>query len=318
MPQILGIDTSNYTTSLALLELGSGEIVQARQLLPVKAGAVGLRQSDAVFHHTRQIPALFEQLSQQFQSDPLCGIAVSTRPRDVDGSYMPCFLVGQTLARSIAAVNGLPVYTTSHQMGHVLAALYAADRLDARHAPFLAFHVSGGTTDLLYCTPDPAGVLRITPCGTSLDLKAGQAVDRVGLMLGLQFPCGPTLEQLAQQSTREFRLRPVIRRTDCCLSGLENQCKRMLEQQEPAADIAKYCLMTIAATLAEMVAAARAQYGQVPVLFAGGVMANRLIRPYLLERMDGWFTKPEFSSDNAAGVVVYGALMQGGAGPWLS
>ena len=91
MAQILGIDTSNYTTSAALLDLETGEVHQEKQLLPVKVGEVGLRQSDAVFHHTRQLPELLERLRPFLENNPVCGVSVSTRPRNVDGSYMPCF-----------------------------------------------------------------------------------------------------------------------------------------------------------------------------------------------------------------------------------
>ena len=266
MAQILGIDTSNYTTSAALLDLETGEVHQEKQLLPVKAGEAGLRQSDAVFHHTRQLPELLERLSPFLAENPVCGVSVSTRPRNVDGSYMPCFLTGVGTARAVAAVTGVPLYETSHQVGHVLAALYSAGRLGACEKPFLAFHVSGGTTDSLYCEPDEQAALKITPCGTSLDLKAGQAIDRVGLMLGLQFPCGKALEQLAKQSRKPFRIKPVIRGVDCCLSGLENQCRKKLEQGEPPADIARFCLMTVAETVIAMTKAAQERHGKLPVL----------------------------------------------------
>ena len=156
MMQILGLDTSNYTTSAALLDLEHGTVQQAKQLLPVKAGEAGLRQSDAVFHHTRQLPDMLEQLAPQLAAEELCAIGVSARPRNLEGSYMPCFLTGLGTARGIAAVTGVPLHVTSHQIGHVLAALYSAKKLELCRAPFLAFHVSGGTTDSLYCEPDAA------------------------------------------------------------------------------------------------------------------------------------------------------------------
>lgn len=283
MAQILGIDTSNYTTSAALLDLETGEVHQEKQLLPVKVGEVGLRQSDAVFHHTRQLPELLERLRPFLENNPVCGVSVSTRPRNVDGSYMPCFLTGMGTARAVAAVSGVPLYETSHQVGHVLAALYSAGKLGEREKPFLAFHVSGGTTDSLYCEPDADMALKITPCGTSLDLKAGQAIDRVGLMLGLQFPCGKALEQLAAKSRKTFRIKPVVRGMDCCLSGLENQCRKRLEQGEPPEDVAKFCLLTVAETVIAMTKEAQERYGRLPVLYAGGVMSNQLIRPLLAE-----------------------------------
>ena len=139
MAQILGIDTSNYTTSAALLDLETGEVHQEKQLLPVKVGEVGLRQSDAVFHHTRQLPELLERLRPFLENNPVCGISVSTRPRNVDGSYMPCFLTGMGTARAVAAVSGVPLYETSHQVGHVLAALYSAGKLGNGKSRFWRF-----------------------------------------------------------------------------------------------------------------------------------------------------------------------------------
>ena len=122
MAQILGIDTSNYTTSAALLDLETGEVHQEKQLLPVKAGEAGLRQSDAVFHHTRQLPELLERLRPFLAENPVCGVSVSTRPRNVDGSYMPCFLTGVGTARAVAAVTGVPLYETSHPLSTVPSA----------------------------------------------------------------------------------------------------------------------------------------------------------------------------------------------------
>lgn len=310
MARILGIDTSNYTTSAAVLDTETGAIRQEKQLLPVKAGEAGLRQRDAVFHHTRQLPELLERLEISPGGTSVCAIGVSARPRNAEGSYMPCFLTGLGTARSIGAVCGIPVHVTSHQVGHVLAALYSAGQLSARRNPFLAFHVSGGTTDLLYSTPEEGEGLRLQCCGSSLDLKAGQAVDRVGLMLGLQFPCGRELEQLAAKSSRMWKIRPVLRGMDCCLSGLENQCRRMLDQGEPPEDIARFCLLTIGQTIAAMTKAARERFGALPVLYAGGVMSNRLIRPQLETQGTCWFAEPAFSSDNGAGAAIYGALQE--------
>ncbi len=312
MAQVLGIDTSNYTTSVALLDLETGAVQQAKKLLPVKAGAAGLRQSDAVFHHTRQLPELMEQLNPQ----ALCAIGVSSRPRNREGSYMPCFLTGLGTARSLSVMTGLPLHVTSHQIGHVLAALYSAKQLERLRSPFLAFHVSGGTTDLLYCTPEKTDLLQITQIGTSLDLKAGQAIDRVGLMLGLSFPCGKALEQLAQKSDATFRIRPVLRGTDCCLSGLENKCKAMVDKGTPPEDVAKYCLLTVAETIRGMIREAISQYGTLPVLYAGGVMSNRMIRPLLLSETEGYFAEPDCACDNAVGVAVYGALRERNGGLW--
>ena len=310
--KLLGIDTSNYTTSCAWYDTETGTVLQRKQLLPVPEGQAGLRQSDAVFHHVRQLPQLLCQLTAD------CGgrlspdaVGVSVSPRPAEDSYMPCFLAGRGAAQMLAAAQQLPLHETSHQTGHILAALYSADCLawlDRPDTPFLAFHVSGGTTDCVLCTPDAADVLRITPVSASLDLKAGQAVDRVGLMLGLQFPCGSALEQLAMQSSSRSHMRVTLKDGCCSLSGLQNQCEAMRKKGTPAADIARYCLNSVAAVLTAMTADAAQKHGNPPVLFAGGVLSDLLIQDELRKLpLRTAFAAPEFSCDNAAGTAIFAA-----------
>ena len=314
--KLLGIDTSNYTTSCAWLDTDTMQMIQQKQLLPVPDGQAGLRQSDAVFHHTRQLPVLFEKLAADvgagFHPD---AVGVSVTPRDADGSYMPCFLAGHGAARILAAAYPARLHETSHQMGHVLAALYSAGCLtwlNKGEKPFLAFHVSGGTTDCLLCTPDEAHCLQIALHSASLDLKAGQAVDRVGLMLGLQFPCGAALEQLAMQSNTDQAMRVNLKNGCCSFSGLQNQCAGMIEKGTPAADIARYCLNSVAAAITAMTKDAAAQLGDIKVIYAGGVLSDRLIQDKLRRLpLETAFAEPQFSCDNAAGVAVYAARKEG-------
>ena len=314
MPEFLGIDTSNYTTSAAVYDSESGLIYQSKKLLPVKEGELGLRQSDAVFHHTKQLPDMIENLFGSNQLSMPAAVTASARPRNAEGSYMPCFLCGEGTARSLAAVNGIPVYTTSHQVGHILAALYSAGRLPLVRERFIAFHVSGGTTDCLLCEPDDEEIVHITEIGTSLDLKAGQAVDRTGLMLGLRFPCGQQLEELANNADRFEKVRPVLKNGDCCLSGVENKCRSMLEKGVSHENIARYCLDFIGETIAAMTCYALEQHGKLPLVFAGGVMSDAIIRRRLLESFpEAAFAEPQFSCDNAAGVAIFGYMKHTGA-----
>ena len=305
MSVFLGLDTSIYTTSTALYDSDTGEITQAKKLLPVKPGEKGLRQSDAVFHHTVQLPEVLQKL----EIPELSGIGVSVRPRNAETSYMPCFLCGEGTARMIGQVLQIPVYQTSHQTGHILAALYSAQKLDWIHREFLAFHVSGGTTDCVYCQPEAGQILHITPVSGSLDLKAGQLIDRVGLMLGLPFPCGMALETLAMQSEKNFKYKPVMKELDCCLSGLENQCRNMLISEQPC-DIAKFCLTAVASVISVMTETAQERYPALPVLYAGGVMSDQYIQNQLKQNLqtETAFAEPVFSCDNAAGTAVYAAL----------
>ena len=308
MSAFLGIDTSNYTTSVALFE--NGEIVQKKQLLPVKEGELGLRQSDAVFHHVRQLPDMVEQLYAEKSVSP-CAVAASDRPQQETGSYMPCFLVGAGLARQTAAISGIPCHLFTHQQGHVMAALYGADCLGWRDAPFLAFHVSGGTTDALLVEPDDQCIIRCRRVGRSLDLKAGQLIDRVGGMLGLAFPAGPALERLAQQSAAAFRVKPSVVGCDCHLSGVENQCRRMLEEGASPQDVALFCLVSVQAAVSAMTEALFDAYGRLPLVYAGGVMSNSMLREALSERFGGRFAPGVYSADNAAGIAVLCAAREG-------
>ncbi len=304
MARYLGLDTSNYTTSVAAFEAETEVLWQVKQLLPVKEGELGLRQSDAVFHHTRQLPEMVERLTAE--TGPLSAVAaigVSDRPSQEAGSYMPCFLSGVGAARQLAAVLGVPLYRFTHQQGHVMAALYGADALALREKPFLAFHVSGGTTDALLVRPAADTVIGCERVAASRDLKAGQLIDRVGGMLGLPFPAGPALEKLALPITEKLP-RPSMDGADCHLSGVENQCRQLLTRGAEPAEVARFCLRSVAAAIVTMTERLLEQYGELPIVYAGGVMSNTYLRELLTARFGGRFAPPAYSADNAAGIAV--------------
>ena len=213
MSYYLGIDTSNYTTSVALYNDEDNSVVNLKKLLPVKSGEKGIRQSDAVFHHTIQLPELIKKAFNGEKID-IKSIGVSTKPCNVENSYMPCFLTGISVATGISSALNVPLYEFSHQDGHIVAALFSSEKLDLINKKFIAFHVSGGTSQALLVEPD-GNYFKTTLISDSLDLKAGQAVDRVGVMLGLDFPCGPELEKLALQSKAEYKKIKVFRRDGC-------------------------------------------------------------------------------------------------------
>lgn len=312
MPKYLGLDTSNYTTSTALFDSDTGIVKNVKKLLPVKSGELGIRQSDAVFHHTKQLPELLNDLMWDVNGD-IKAVGVSTRPRNAEGSYMPCFLVGETCADALSSVSKIEVYKTSHQVGHILAALYSCARLDliVDKKPFIAFHVSGGTTDCLYVEPDDGEIIKVKMIGSSLDLKAGQAIDRVGLMLGLDFPCGAELEKLAEKSDYKCNIKPTVREGNCSLSGLENKCQKLLSDGSDPCDIARFCILNIKATIRLMAKYALTAYGEMPIIFAGGVMSNKIIRASLEKEFDAYFAEPVLSCDNACGTAIYAAIKDG-------
>ena len=302
MSLYLGIDTSNYTTSTALYNSETGEILQQKKLLPVKEGQLGLRQSDAVLHHTQQLHTLFERLVSEVNASKIAAIGVSVKPRPVEGSYMPCFSVGENTAKVLSAALKVPLEGFSHQEGHIAAALFSAKRDDLFCKRFLAFHVSGGTTEAVLADGNGSG-FSLELAAKSLDLHAGQAVDRVGLMLGLSFPCGAQLELLALKNTEPITLKPTLKGFDCCLSGIENKCKKLLDEGRAKEYIAAYCLKYIESSLALMTERLLEHYGYLPVLYAGGVMSNSIIKNSLTEKYNAIFALPSFSTDNAAGIA---------------
>ena len=312
MAVYLGIDTSNYTTSAAAFDDVSGCVFQKKMLLPVKSGERGLRQSDAVFHHTQQLWQVVSAVIDE------CGkpdfIGASYAPRDAEGSYMPCFLAGVSAATAFALSRALPLVQLTHQQGHIAAALYATGQPELFDQETLVFHVSGGTTDLLLCH----GAERITPLGTSSDLYAGQAVDRLGVKLGYPFPAGVYVSEQAALCTEKVRPKVSVHGLTCSLSGLENQCARLLAEGRDAAYVCKYCLLCVGETLVRMANNALAEHPGLPVVFAGGVMSSDLIRTYVTNRVPGaHFVPGRFASDNAIGISIL-AARECGAWPTTS
>lgn len=302
----LGIDTSNYTTSVSIFNSETNEIVMQKRLLPVASNAVGLRQSDAVFAHVKQLHLLIDELFQT-GNYKIQAVGVSTRPRSVEGSYMPAFLVGELVASSIASVLGIKKYECSHQEGHIVAALYSANALDMLKEKFFAFHVSGGTTECLLVEPKDS-LFDITLIAKTLDLNAGQLVDRIGVMLGLQFPCGKALTELALQCNKKFKIKPTLKGHDIHLSGVQNQCETMHQKGVSQEEIARYVIEYIKASLEAMTKSVKEEYGTLPLLYAGGVMSNSIIKEYMQKEYSGLFASPEFSADNAAGVSIITAI----------
>ena len=307
-PCILGIDTSNYTTSLGLVGLDGEVLANIKRALPVAEGERGLRQSDALFAHTKNIPSAMEELRAQLEDKEIVAVGVSTRPRNIDGSYMPCFLAGAAVAESVSATLGVPLYRFSHQCGHMMAAIVSADRRVLLSRPFCAFHVSGGTTDMLAVEYRDGGFLAERVGGTK-DLNAGQVIDRIGVMLGLRFPCGPALEALAAKNTKKIPHKQIASDgLSVNLSGLENMATTLYLQTKDAPLVAAFVLEYIGNALLRLCDGFRERYGDRPLLFAGGVMSNTQIKEKITKRLRASFAAPALSSDNAVGIAALAAL----------
>ncbi len=314
----IGIDTSNYTTSCALFEAGECCFYSnVKQLLGVSEGERGLRQSDAVFAHIKNLPSVTAEALCDIEPEALRAVGVSATPRDNEGSYMPCFLSGEAAASTLASAVKKPLYRFSHQAGHVMAAVWSSGSPDLLTREFIAFHVSGGTTELLRVKPKADVGFDIEKLGGTLDLNAGQCIDRVGVAMGLGFPCGPKLEELALANTEPLaKPKLSVKGCECNLSGVENKAAKLISEGKSREFVAAYVLDFIARTLIELTKNAL-DGADIPVLYAGGVMSNSIIKDMISRRgFDARFAEPKFSSDNAAGCALLCAAAEEGWEFW--
>ena len=297
---VIGIDTSNYTTSVAFFDGEGGE--NCSRLLPVRQGELGLRQSDAVFAHIKSLPELSDRLFSHIQKDAITAVGVSTRPRAVEGSYMPCFMVGYSHAKLLSDALGVPLAEVSHQQGHVAASLWSAGRLDLMEKTHLAWHLSGGTTELLLVEPEGRNV-RCTRIGGTTDISAGQLIDRTGQLLELPFPSGKHLDSLSREATGKDVFRVKCRNSEFSLSGVQNKVQQFHAASADPAETAAYALRCVAGAVYQATVQALEAYPGLSVVFSGGVASNSMLRE-LTATLHPVFAQPQFSTDNAMGVAV--------------
>ena len=297
---VIGFDTSNYTTSIAYYDVESG--VNCSKLLPVKTGALGLRQSDAVFSHIQGLPELSGRLFSNVQLNDIAAVGVSTRPRAVEGSYMPCFTVGYSHAKLLSDLLHVPLFACSHQQGHVAACLWSAGRMDLLDKPHLAWHLSGGTTELLLVEPDKQNV-KCTKIGGTTDISAGQLIDRTGQLLQLPFPSGKHIDSLSRDadSTEYFRVK--CNSLEFSLSGVQNKVQEYFACGNSPANTASYALRSVIGAICTVTDNALKEFQGLEIVFSGGVASNSLLRE-LTACFNPIFSEPQYSTDNALGVAV--------------
>lgn len=297
---VIGFDTSNYTTSIAYFN--GIDSVNCSQLLPVKDGELGLRQSDAVFHHTKSLPELSGRLFSHISSNKILAIGVSTRPRAVEGSYMPCFMVGYSHAKLLADTLQIPLYEFSHQQGHIAAALWSANRLDLFEKPHLSWHLSGGTTELLLVEPDNRAI-KCTKIGGTTDISAGQLIDRSGQLLGLPFPAGKHVDRISMEATGSQLFRVKCNNMEFSLSGVQNKVQEFYSDTNDKMETAAYVLRCVCYAVRKATENALKSYPDLPVVFSGGVASNTMLRQEMA-LLNAVFAEPQYSTDNALGVAI--------------
>ncbi len=297
----LGIDTSNYTTSAALIS--EEEVVFSKIPLTVREGEKGVRQSEAVFQHTKNIPLLledvFKKAREKFGEDlKISAVGVSEKPRRQEGSYMPCFLSGVASASAIAHSHGIPLYEFSHQEGHIRAAILGSG-LDSSLSRFYSFHLSGGTCELLYVEKD-GGRYRADIIADSADITLGQLIDRTGVAMGLKFPCGAELESLVGNSAIP---NPYIKKSESVnLSGFENKVLEKIEKGETRSAIAAFVFGVCVSAVRVMLESCTDK--TLPVLFSGGVSSSHILAKEVSEFCSAHFAPPVYSADNAIGIAA--------------
>ncbi len=304
-PCFVGIDTSNYTTSAAASDADGNIIANIKRLLPVKEGERGLRQSDAVFAHVKNLPEVMGELRASISEYTPIAVGCSTAPRDTEGSYMPCFLCGKAAASAFSGACGAPVYEFSHQNGHVMAALYSAGaEFLLGKSEFAAFHVSGGTTEILLCKPN-GSELSVELIGGTEDLNGGQAIDRIGVAMGMKFPCGREMEALALLNAEKLMpIRISVKGLVCNISGIENKALELISNGKSASLVSHTVFDFIGRTLLALTENLRKKHEDIPVIYAGGVMSNSIIKNMLKSEKNTFFAEPAFSADNAAGTAL--------------
>lgn len=306
MSKILALDTSNYTTSACIVDTDTGIVWENRLPIPVDEGKCGVRQSDAVFHHVQNLNALFENVP----SFTLDAVAASRCPSERENSYMPCFTVGVSFARSEADLRGIPLYLFSHQKNHIMSALASIGRTDMICCPFIAYHVSGGTTDIMLCKPS-GNDFNVEKIGGTADISCGQLIDRTGTMLGFSFPCGKEIEK---HSSGKLSGRVKIKGAEgnYNFSGFQNIFEKMYKDGKSVQNVCDAALDTVLSFLLVSAYDARKRVGDLPILFSGGVMSNRIIANAVSERLENvFFSDPKYSVDNAAGTAWLCAAQRG-------
>ena len=303
---VIGIDTSNYTTSIACFDGVSG--VNCSKLLPVKQGELGLRQSDAVFAHIKSLPELSGRLFSHVQAKDISAVGVSTRPRSQEGSYMPCFMVGYSHAKMLADSLCVPLIEVSHQQGHVAASLWSAGHLELMDEAHLAWHLSGGTTELLLVEPDGKNVT-CTKIGGTTDISAGQLIDRTGQLLELPFPSGRHIDALSKDAAMRETFKVKCSNMEFSLSGVQNKVQQFHAAHGIPAETAAYALRCVAKAVYLASEQALKAYPGLRIVFSGGVASNSMLRQ-VIAPLNPIFSEPQYSTDNAMGVAVLASRYQ--------
>ncbi len=290
----LGIDTSAYTTSMVVME-DYNIIYKNKIMLKVKKGTVGLRQTDAFFKHSDNLDVIFNDLVKKIDLKKIDNIVVSTRPRNVEGSYMPVFQAGERFSNILSKSLNIPLLKLSHQENHIYAALYENGYIPS----FVAVHISGGTTEILDVNLEKNSIEILSK---TLDLSFGKLIDRMGVYMGFDFPSG---KYMPTEKTDLYPLKKSIKNFDFNISGIENKLKLYFDRDNNKEKISYSLFTYISNIIIEIIDKLNVDK---KIIMTGGVSCNKIIREHLsIHYKDRiLFTSPEFSADHAVGNAYYG------------
>lgn len=316
---VLGIDTSNYTTSVAITDIRRNILCDKRRILKVKQGERGLRQSDALFQHIKNLPALIKSALEAVDANRIAAVSCSISPRPAEGSYMPVFMASKSFAESIAVALNVPCFEFSHQEGHI-EAVRRFTPLN-KEKVFLACHFSGGTCEILKVSEKENSGYNVAIVGGSKDISFGQVIDRAGVLLGFDFPCGERMDETALKSSAEAgtmtekagkMLSPVkVRDGWINLSGMDTQIKNIAEGCGNKALLIREIFEKISDTVYKMILQCTEKTGTDKVIAAGGVASSIFVRNFVKDKFKSgetevFFDKRGLAGDNAAGISLLG------------
>lgn len=306
---IIGIDTSCYTTSIAAISLDKKIIFNKKIMLKVKDNTKGLRQSEAVFQHVNNLGEISSEINSIIKGNKVIGVCVSTKPRPVKESYMPVFTVGSNFAKLFSSLNNCHYYETTHQENHIEASLLTNNIKNKDR--FLSVHMSGGTTEVLLVKKERLE-REISIVGGTKDISFGQLLDRIGVKMGYNFPCGKYIDEnaLKCQDKIDFGLKTSVKDGYMNLSGIENQINKIIDDYSKEY-ICKLLLDTVCRNILKSVLYISRENNINEVIFAGGVSASKYISRKIKSELSknnitAYFTEPEYSTDNAVGCALIG------------
>ena len=307
---ILSIETSCDDTSVAILKNDKvlSNIVSSQRIHEIYGGVVPELASRE--HDRLIVPVISKAIEESNVSLNEINAIAYTRGPGLLGSL----LVGTSFAKSLAYCLNIPLLEVNHMHAHILS-IFINDNPKKPNFPFIALTVSGGHTQLVLVN----GPLEFIQIGTTLDDAAGEAFDKSGKLMNLDYPAGPKIDKLSKNGDpNKFKFsKPSVKDLNFSFSGLKTNFKNFISKQpigfveDNLSDLCASIQSTIVNILIDKIKMAREKHGINEFVICGGVSANSFLRKKLneLEKNDNintYVPKVSYSTDNAAMIGING------------